>query len=62
MFGNHLFMCDDWCHCYIQRLGLDEHPLDKSFLEHVHERIATFLMEQVITAGGKFYADETVWA
>jgi formamidopyrimidine-DNA glycosylase len=62
MFGNHLFMCADWCHCYIQRLGLDEHPLDKSFLAHVHESIATFLMEQVITAGGKFYADETVWA
>jgi formamidopyrimidine-DNA glycosylase len=31
-------------------------------LANVHERIATFLMEQVIIAGGKFYADETVWA
>jgi formamidopyrimidine-DNA glycosylase len=61
MFGNHLFMCADWWHCYIQRLGLDEHPLNKSLLA-VRERIATFLMEQVITAGGKFYADETVWA
>jgi hypothetical protein len=27
-------------------------------LEDVRERIAAFLMEQVITAGGKFYADE----
>jgi hypothetical protein len=43
-------------------LGLDEHPLDKSLLVDVHERIATFLMEQVITAEGKFHADETVWA
>jgi hypothetical protein len=31
-------------------------------LADVRERIATFLMEQVITAGGKFHADETVWA
>jgi hypothetical protein len=31
-------------------------------MSDVHERIATFLMEQVITAGGKFHADETVWA
>jgi formamidopyrimidine-DNA glycosylase len=31
-------------------------------LADVHERIATFLMEQVITAGGNFYADEAVWA
>jgi hypothetical protein len=62
MFGNHLYMCADWWHCYIQRLGLDEHPLDKSLLADVRERIATFLMEQVITAGRKFYADETVWA
>jgi hypothetical protein len=31
-------------------------------LADVCERIATFLMEQVITAGGKFHADETVWA
>jgi hypothetical protein len=30
-------------------------------LEDVHERIAKFLMEQVIRAGGKFYADEGVW-
>jgi hypothetical protein len=28
----------------------------------VRERIATFLMEQVITAGGKLYADDAVWA
>jgi hypothetical protein len=28
----------------------------------VYERIATFLMEQVITAKRKFYADEAVWA
>jgi hypothetical protein len=45
-----------------QRLGLDEHPLDKSLLADVRERIATFLMEQVITARGKFHADETMWA
>jgi hypothetical protein len=62
MFGNHLYMCHDWWHCCIQRLGLDEHPLDKSLLADVRDRIATFLMEQVITAGEKFYADETVWA
>jgi hypothetical protein len=31
-------------------------------LADVRERIATFLMEKVITARGKFYADETVWA
>jgi hypothetical protein len=31
-------------------------------LADVREIIATFLMEQVITAGGKFYADETVRA
>jgi hypothetical protein len=31
-------------------------------LADVRERIATFLMEQVITAGGKFHDDETVWA
>jgi formamidopyrimidine-DNA glycosylase len=31
-------------------------------LANVRERIAKFLMEQVITAGGKFYADEGVWA
>jgi hypothetical protein len=31
-------------------------------MSDVHERIATFLMGQVITAGGKFHADETVWA
>jgi hypothetical protein len=31
-------------------------------LADVHERIATFLMEQVITTGGKFHVDETVWA
>jgi hypothetical protein len=39
MFGNHLYMCADWWHCYIQRLGLDEHPLDKSLLADVRERI-----------------------
>jgi formamidopyrimidine-DNA glycosylase len=55
-------MCADWRHCYIQRLGLDEHPLDKSLLADVRERIATFLMEQVIIARGNFYANETVWA
>jgi hypothetical protein len=31
-------------------------------LADVRERIATFLMEQVITAGGKFHVDEGVWA
>jgi hypothetical protein len=31
-------------------------------LVDVRERIARFLMEQVITAGGKFFADDTVWA
>jgi formamidopyrimidine-DNA glycosylase len=31
-------------------------------LADVRERIATFLMEQVIIAGGKFHADEIVWA
>jgi hypothetical protein len=31
-------------------------------LADVRERIAIFLMEQVITAGGKFYADGGVWA
>jgi formamidopyrimidine-DNA glycosylase len=30
-------------------------------LADVRERVVTFLMEQVITAGGKVYADETVW-
>jgi formamidopyrimidine-DNA glycosylase len=30
-------------------------------LVDVRERIVKFLMEQVITAGGKFYADEAVW-
>jgi hypothetical protein len=30
-------------------------------LADVHERIATFLMEQVMTAGGKFYDDVAVW-
>jgi hypothetical protein len=61
MFGNHLYMCADWWRCYIQRLGLDEHPLDKSTLVYVRERIATFLMEQVITMGEQFH-DENVWA
>jgi hypothetical protein len=61
MFGIHLYMCADWWHCYIQRLGLDEQPLDKSKLVNVRERIAKFLVEQVITAGWKFHADETVW-
>jgi formamidopyrimidine-DNA glycosylase len=55
-------MYPDWWYCYIQRLGLDERPLDKSLLADVRERIATFLMEQVIIVGGKFYADEAVWA
>jgi hypothetical protein len=31
-------------------------------LADVRGRIATFLMEQVITTGGKFHPDETVWA
>jgi hypothetical protein len=31
-------------------------------LADVLERIATFLMEQVIAVGGKFHADDTVWA
>jgi hypothetical protein len=62
MFGNHLYMCADWWHCYIQSLGPEEHPLDKSLLLDVRERIAKFLMEHVITARGKFYADDAVWA
>jgi hypothetical protein len=28
----------------------------------VRERISTFLMEQVITIGGIFFADDAVWA
>jgi hypothetical protein len=32
------------------------------FASRCRERIATFIMEQVITARGKFHADETVWA
>jgi hypothetical protein len=31
-------------------------------LADVRERIVKFLMEQVITTGGKFYDDEVVWA
>jgi hypothetical protein len=31
-------------------------------LVYVRERIPTFLMEQVITVGGKFHVDEIVWA
>jgi hypothetical protein len=62
MFGNHLYMCADWWHCYIHSLGLEEHPLDKSLLADARERFAKFLMEQVITGGGKFYADDVVWA
>jgi formamidopyrimidine-DNA glycosylase len=31
-------------------------------LAAVCERIAKFLMEQMIIAGGKFYADDVVWA
>jgi hypothetical protein len=62
MFGNHLYMCADWWHCYIQRLWLDEHPLHHNTLVNVCDRIATFLMEQVIAVNGKFYADDTVWA
>jgi hypothetical protein len=31
-------------------------------VEDVRERNATFFVEQVITAGGKFHADENVWA
>jgi hypothetical protein len=60
MFGNHLYMCADWWHCYTQTLGLDERPLDKSLLADVRERIATFQMEHVIIAGGKFDADDAV--
>jgi hypothetical protein len=44
------------------KIRLHEHPLDKSLLADVRDRVATFIMEQVITAGGKFYVDETVWA
>jgi hypothetical protein len=36
--------------------------LSKKLLADVRERVATFPMEQVITAGGKFYADDTVCA
>jgi hypothetical protein len=31
-------------------------------LADVREKIATFLMEQAITARGEFYAGEIVWA
>jgi hypothetical protein len=31
-------------------------------LAAVRERIAKFLMEQVITAEGKFYVDDAMWA
>ena len=31
-------------------------------LVYVRDRIATFLMEQVNTVGGKFHTHETVWA
>jgi hypothetical protein len=31
-------------------------------LADVRGRIVKFLVEQVITAGGKFYADDVVWA
>jgi hypothetical protein len=62
MIGNHLYMCADWWHCYIQSLRLEEHPLDKSLSAYVRERIATFLKEQVITAGGNFFVDDAVWA
>jgi hypothetical protein len=31
-------------------------------LADARERFAKFLMEQVITGGGKFYADDVVWA
>jgi hypothetical protein len=62
MFGNHIYMCAGWWHFYIQRLRLDEHPLHKSTLVYVRDRIATFLMEEVITVRGKFHDDETVWA
>jgi hypothetical protein len=31
-------------------------------MANVREKITTFLMEQVITAGGKLHVDETVWA
>jgi hypothetical protein len=31
-------------------------------LADVRERIVKFLMEQVIIVGGKFYADDAVWA
>jgi hypothetical protein len=43
-------------------IRVDENPLDKSLLADVPERIATFLMKQVTTAGGKLHADETMWA
>jgi hypothetical protein len=39
MFGNHLYMCADWWHCYIQRLGLDNHPLHKSTMVYVRDRM-----------------------
>jgi hypothetical protein len=41
---------------------LDEHPLHKSMLVYVRDRIATFLLEQVIAVRGKFHDDETTWA
>jgi hypothetical protein len=55
-------MCADWWHCYIQSLGVEKHPLNKSLLADVRERITKFLMEPVIKAGGNFNVDDTIWA
>jgi hypothetical protein len=63
-----MFCCGGWeRYCCDKKLclgtlGLNEHPFYKSLLVNVRERIATFVVEQVIIAGGKFHADETVWA
>jgi hypothetical protein len=60
MFVNHLYMCADMWHCYIQKFEQPEDGLHETTLVYVHDRMATFLMEQLITVGGKLHDDETV--
>jgi hypothetical protein len=62
MFGDHLYMCDDWWHCYIQKFELPEPCLHKDTLFYVSDRTATFFMEHVIAVRGKFHANDIVWA
>jgi hypothetical protein len=45
MFGNHLYMCADWWHCYIQNFEQPEHRLHETTLVYVCDRIMTLLME-----------------